>query len=54
MKLAHILNGNEKTAIETMSDWCLELDTTEAIKQSFEYACLTRNTLLLERLIHKT
>lgn len=53
LKLAHILNGNEKTAIETMSDWCLELDTTEAIKQSFEYACLTRNTLLLERLIQK-
>lgn len=53
LKLSHVLRGEGKTASETMSDWCLDLDTTESIKQSFEYACLTRNTLLLEQLIYK-
>lgn len=36
-----------------MEDWCLQLDTTESIKQSFEYASLTRNTTLLKKLIDK-
>ena len=53
LKLSCVLRVEGKTASETMSDWCLELDTTESIKQSFEYACLTRNTLLLEQLIYK-
>ncbi|WP_144489718.1 AimR family lysis-lysogeny pheromone receptor [Bacillus thuringiensis] len=53
LKLSHVLNVEGETAAKTMSNWCLELDTTEAIKQSFEYACLTRNTTLLEKLIIK-
>ena len=36
-----------------MADWCLQLDTAEAIKQSFEYAALTRNVELLKQLILK-
>ncbi|KAB2391049.1 hypothetical protein F8172_20275 [Bacillus cereus] len=53
LKLAPILSTEGKKAKQTMSEWCLELDTTESIKQSFEYACLTRNTILLEQLIQK-
>ncbi len=36
---------------EVMSDWCLRLNTTESIKQSFEYASITRNKDLLKKLI---
>jgi hypothetical protein len=38
---------------EIMAEWCLRLNTTESIKQSFEYAAITRNISLLRRLIEK-
>lgn len=38
---------------EVMSEWCLRLSTTESIKQSFEYAAITRNISLLNNLITK-
>lgn len=36
---------------EKMSEWCLNLNTVESIKQSFEYAAITRNVNLLSDLI---
>jgi hypothetical protein len=39
--------------VSAMSRWCLELETTESIKQAFEYASITRNTELLRKLISK-
>lgn len=39
--------------VEVMQDWCLRLNTTESIKQSFEYASITRNKELLNQLITK-
>jgi hypothetical protein len=36
---------------EVMAKWCLRLNTTESIKQSFEYAAITRNISLLRTLI---
>lgn len=53
VKLSHVLNDENKTSKETMAKWCLDLDGTEAIKQSFEYACVTRNIKLLHKLILK-
>ncbi|PEI37704.1 hypothetical protein CN556_11745 [Bacillus wiedmannii] len=53
VKLSHVLNDKDKTSKETMVEWCLDLDTTEAIKQSFEYACVTRNINLLHKLLVK-
>ncbi|MBW3490612.1 AimR family lysis-lysogeny pheromone receptor [Bacillus sp. FDAARGOS_1420] len=53
VKLSYVLNDSEKSPAETMADWCLQLDTAEAIKQSFEYAALTRNVELLKQLILK-
>jgi hypothetical protein len=38
---------------EVFDDWCLRFYTTEAIKQSFEYASITRNKELLKKLIDK-
>ncbi|MBA9027571.1 AimR family lysis-lysogeny pheromone receptor [Peribacillus huizhouensis] len=42
-----------KNQQEVMSSWCLRLNTTESIKQSFEYASVTRNIELLRELIEK-
>ncbi|MED1303090.1 AimR family lysis-lysogeny pheromone receptor [Bacillus pacificus] len=53
VKLSHVLHDSRKSPVETMADWCLQLDTAEAIKQSFEYAALTRNVGLLKKLILK-
>lgn len=53
VKLSHVLNDKNKTSKETMVEWCLDLDATEAIKQSFEYACVTRNIYLLQKLLSK-
>lgn len=41
------------TQRETMAIWCLKVNTTETIKQSFEYAAITRNLGLLNSLIKK-
>ena len=38
---------------EVMANWCLRVNTTESIKQSFEYAAATRNINLLSNLITK-
>lgn len=51
LRLAYLLypvNPNE-----VMSEWCLRLNTTEAIKQCFEYAAITRNIELLKKLLVK-
>ncbi|MEW9579382.1 AimR family lysis-lysogeny pheromone receptor [Bacillus toyonensis] len=53
LKLSQVItlpNENYKT---TMRDFCLKVDTTELIKQSFEYASITRDIELLKRLIGK-
>ncbi|MEC0478934.1 AimR family lysis-lysogeny pheromone receptor [Bacillus licheniformis] len=36
---------------EKMRDWCLQLNTTESIKQAFEYSAIKRDANLLSRLI---
>jgi hypothetical protein len=36
-----------------MANWCLLVNTTESIKQSFEYAAITRDISLLQKLISK-
>lgn len=38
---------------EVMENWCLRFNTTESIKQSFEYASITRNKPLLKQIIDK-
>lgn len=38
---------------EIMTQWCLRLNNNENIKQSFEYAAITRNIELLKKLIEK-
>jgi hypothetical protein len=38
---------------EVFDGWCLRFSTTESIKQSFEYASITRNKELLKTLIDK-
>lgn len=52
-KLSHIITSSEQDQIKTMSDWCLRMDTVELIKQSFEYAAITRNINLLNKLLEK-
>jgi hypothetical protein len=42
--------GNQK---EVMDRWCLRFDSVESVKQSFEYASITRNKELLKELIDK-
>ncbi|WP_459503042.1 AimR family lysis-lysogeny pheromone receptor [Bacillus sp. C1] len=53
LKLSYILTSSAESQREVMSNWCLRLDKTEPIKQSFEYAAITRNTHLLEQLIQQ-
>jgi hypothetical protein len=51
LRLSYLLfPANQK---EVMSEWCLRVNTTEAIRQSFEYAAITRNIELLNKLITK-
>jgi hypothetical protein len=51
LKLSYFLYpSNQK---EIMENWCLRLNSTESIKQSFEYASITRNKPLLNALIEK-
>jgi hypothetical protein len=38
---------------EAMDGWCLRFDSVEAVKQSFEYASITRNKPLLKSLLDK-
>jgi hypothetical protein len=51
LRLSYLLfPENQK---DVMDEWCLRLNTTESIKQSFEYASITRNKQLLKALIDK-
>lgn len=49
LRMAYVLHP--ENPIEAMNDWCLRFNTSEAIKQSFEYASITRNKELLKKLI---
>ncbi|MRX54652.1 hypothetical protein GJU41_11780 [Bacillus idriensis] len=49
MKIAFIIAPNNPH--EKISEWCLHFDSVELIKNSFEYAAITRNTSLLENLL---
>ncbi|KAA6470439.1 helix-turn-helix transcriptional regulator [Bacillus cereus] len=53
LKISYILTTSAEEQRKVMSDWCLKLEKTEAIKQSFEYATITRNISLLEKLLGK-
>jgi hypothetical protein len=51
LRLSYLLfPDNQK---EKMADWCLRVDSVESIKQSFEYAAISRNIQLLGNLITK-
>jgi plasmid maintenance system antidote protein VapI len=49
LRLSHVLHPD--TQVVTMESWCLRVNTTESIKQSFEYASITRNKALLKQLL---
>ncbi|AHA73881.1 hypothetical protein ABE52_11840 [Bacillus thuringiensis] len=53
LKLSQVLTLPDENYKTTMRDFCLKVDTTELIKQSFEYASITRDMELLKRLIGK-
>jgi hypothetical protein len=49
LKFSYLLY--EENQEKVMENWCLRLNTTESIKQCFEYASITRNKPLLKKLI---
>lgn len=51
VRLSYFLFPDEQRYI--MAEWCLRVNTTESIKQSFEYAASTRDISLLQKLITK-
>jgi hypothetical protein len=51
LRLSYVLFPDQQN--EVMSNWCLRVDSTESIKQSFEYAAITRDKGLLLGLINK-
>ncbi|PFP30208.1 hypothetical protein COJ96_05705 [Bacillus sp. AFS073361] len=51
LRLSYVLHPDNQK--EVFDGWCLRFNTTEAIKQSFEYASITRNKELLKTLIDK-
>jgi hypothetical protein len=51
LRLSYLLFPDEQA--EAMARWCLELNATESIQNSFEYAAITRNTSLLDNLLIK-
>ncbi|MDY0854045.1 AimR family lysis-lysogeny pheromone receptor [Bacillus thuringiensis] len=53
LKLSKVLTLPHENFRTTMRNFCLKVNTTELIKQSFEYASITRDTKLLEKLIKK-
>lgn len=53
LKLSQVLTLPDENYKTIMRDFCLKVDTTELIKQSFEYASITRDIELLKRLIGK-
>ncbi|HDR7789586.1 hypothetical protein COJ60_05210 [Bacillus cereus] len=53
LRLSQVLTLPGENYKTTMRDFCLKVDTTELIKQSFEYASITRDIELLKLLIGK-
>ncbi|HDR6243792.1 TPA: hypothetical protein QCU24_001495 [Bacillus cereus] len=53
LKLTSILTLPNENPSKQLKEWCLELDSTEAIKHSFEYASLIRDKDLLNKLLEK-
>lgn len=51
LRMSYVLHPDDQK--EVFDGWCLRFNTTEAIKQSFEYASITRNKELLKTLIDK-
>lgn len=51
LRLSFLLHPENQKVV--MENWCLRLNTTESIKQSFEYASITRNIELLKKLLDK-
>jgi hypothetical protein len=51
LRLSYLLYPESQKIV--MQRWCLRLGTTESIKQSFEYASITRDKELLKSLIEK-
>lgn len=51
LRLSYLLYPEKQMSV--MKEWCLRLVTTESIKQSFEYASITRDKELLKKLIDK-
>lgn len=51
LRLSYLLYPNNQS--EKMADWCMRLNTTESIRQCFEYAAITRNIELLKKLLIK-
>jgi hypothetical protein len=49
LKFSFLLHPNNQK--EVMENWCMRLNSTESMKQSFEYASITRNKELLKKLI---
>ncbi|WP_353054382.1 AimR family lysis-lysogeny pheromone receptor [Bacillus thuringiensis] len=53
LKLSKVLALPHENSSEVMRKFCLKVNTTELIKQSFEYASITRDIDLLKGLIEK-
>ncbi len=53
LKLSHVMSVDTAESKKMMHNWCLELNSTELIKQSFEYAAIIRDIELLNALINK-
>ena len=51
LRISYLLYPETQKSV--MREWCLRLGTTESIKQSFEYASITRDKELLKNLIDK-
>ncbi|MES1053719.1 helix-turn-helix transcriptional regulator [Bacillus thuringiensis] len=53
LKLASVVSVHSEEFSILLHEWCVELDSTEAIKHSFEYAALVRDKDLLNKLLEK-
>ncbi|OUA92822.1 hypothetical protein BK704_32770 [[Bacillus thuringiensis] serovar konkukian] len=53
LKMSKVLALPHENSSEVMRRFCLKVNTTELIKQSFEYASIIRDIELLEKLIEK-
>ncbi|PGP53973.1 hypothetical protein COA00_32590, partial [Bacillus cereus] len=53
LRLASVVSTKSEELSMFLQEWCLELDSTEAIKHSFEYAALVRDRVLLNKLLEK-